>query len=289
MGYRRQQARHGALFALLASGLLATAPAIAADVAGDDPDGPARSVALDAAFASAERPQADREQDARRKSREVLQFLGMAPGMRVIDVFAAGGYNTELLARTVGVTGQVVAYNNPAYFRFAEDAIARRYADGRLGNVRQVTAEVDELQLAPAVFDGALVVMAWHDTYWRPADGSFDRTDPRQLAAKLFAALKPGGVLVVQDHVAAPGGDPAQVAGALHRIDPALVRREFERAGFEFDGQSGVLAQPGDDHTRPVFDDAVRGRTDQFVYRFVKPVLPGGRAGLDAASSATLP
>jgi predicted methyltransferase len=229
------------------------------------------SAALDAAFASPDRPPGDVEQDARRRSREVLEFLGVQPGMRVIDVFAAGGYNTELLARTVGVKGQVLAYNNPAYYRFAEDAVAKRYADGRLGNVRQETAEVDELQLAPAAFDAALIVMAYHDAYWRPSDGGFDRTDPHLLLQKLHSALKPGGVIVVQDHVANAGGDPAQVAGALHRIDPALVRRDFERAGFEFDGQSAVLAQPADDHTRPVFDEAVRGRTDQFVYRFVKP------------------
>jgi predicted methyltransferase len=285
---RRATWRH-AVLALAVAGVLASPVVIAYDDAADERDRQARAQALDAAHASADRPPADREQDARRKSREVLALLGVGPGMRVIDVFAAGGYNTELLARTVGVTGQVVAYNNPAYFRFAGDAIAKRYADGRLGNVRQVTAEVDELQFPPATFDAALIVMAYHDAYWRPADGGFDRTDPRQLLDKLYAALKPGGVVVVQDHVAAPGGDPTQVAGALHRIDPALVRRDFERAGFEFDGQSDALAQPGDDHARPVFDDAVRGRTDQFVHRYVKPALPTARTGDDAATAAALP
>jgi predicted methyltransferase len=229
------------------------------------------NAALEAAFASPDRPKADVEQDARRKSRDVLAFLGVEPGMRVIDVFAAGGYNTELLARTVGVKGQVLAYNNPAYFKFAEDAIARRYADGRLGNVRQLTAEVDELKLPSAAYDAALLVMCYHDTYWRPADGGFDRTDPHLLLEKLYGALKPGGVVVVQDHAANAGGDPAKVAGQLHRIDPELVRRDFKRAGFEFEARSDVLANPADDHAKPVFDEAVRGHTDQFVFRFRKP------------------
>lgn len=231
---------------------------------------PASAAAIDAAFASPARPKADVEQDERRQSRAVLGFLGVTPGMRVIDVFAAGGYNTELLARAVGVKGQVIAYNNPAYAAFAAEGIAARYAGDRLGNVRQVTAEVDDLDLAPASLDAALFVMSYHDAYWRPQDGSFDRTDPAELLARLFKALKPGGVVVVQDHAANPGND-ARADAELHRIDPARVRRDFERAGFVFDGASNVLANPADDHTKVVFDKSIQGKTDQFVYRFRKP------------------
>ncbi len=153
---------------------------------------------------------------------EVLAFLGVAPGMRVADMFSASGYYTELLARTVGVKGQVIAYNNPPYAKFAEKGIATRYADGRLGNVRQITAEVGDLQLAPASIDAALFVMSYHDAYWRPEDGSWNKTDPAELLKRLFAGLKPGGVVVVQDHVASAGGDVAKVVDTLHRIDPAL-------------------------------------------------------------------
>ncbi len=232
----------------------------------------ASSAAVAAAIASPDRPKADLERDATAKSREVLAFLGVMPGMRVADMFSAGGYYTELLARTVGVKGQVIAYNNPPYAKFAEKGIATRYADGRLGNVRQVTAEVDELQLPPGSLDGALFVMSFHDAYWRPADGTWNRTEPAEMLKRLHAALKPGGVVVVQDHVAKAGGDTAKVVDELHRIDPAVVRAEFERAGFAFDGESTVLAHPDDDHTRLVFDEAIRGKTDQFVYRFRKPI-----------------
>jgi predicted methyltransferase len=229
------------------------------------------SAAIDAAIASRDRPGTDIERDAVAKPRELLAFLGVKPGMRVIDMFAAGGYYTELLARAVGVKGQVIAYNNPPYAKFAEKGIAQRYADNRLGNVRQLTAEVDDLQLAPASLDAALFVMSFHDTYWRPADGSWNRTDPDEMLRRLYAALKPGGVVVVQDHVANPGGDTAKVVDELHRIDPAVVRGAFERAGFKFDRASEILAHPADDHTRLVFDKSIRGKTDQFVYRFRKP------------------
>ena len=251
------------VLALWATAALAASkmPEVAADVA-----------AIEAALASPDRPAADREQDERRRARDVLAFLGVKPGWRVLDAFSAGGYNSELLARAVGVKGQVIAYNNPAYAKFAAKGIAERYKGERLGNVRQVTAEVDELELAPQSLDGALFVMSYHDAYWRPKDGGFDRTSPQQLLGKLYAALKPGGVVVVQDHVARAGGDPAMVADKLHRIDPALVRRDFEKAGFTFDGSSDVLAHPDDDHTKLVFDETIRGKTDQFVYRFRKPV-----------------
>jgi predicted methyltransferase len=232
----------------------------------------ASASAVAAAIASPDRPKADLERDAVARPTEVLAFLGVAPGMRVADMFSASGYYTELLARTVGVKGGVTAYNNPPYAKFAEKGIALRYADGRLGNVRQVTAEVGDLQLAPASLDAALFVMSYHDAYWRPEDGSWNKTDPAELLKRLYAGLKPGGVVVVQDHVASPGGDVAKVVDTLHRIDPARVKRDFATAGFVFDGESKVLAHPEDDHAKLVFDESIRGKTDQFIYRFRKPI-----------------
>ncbi len=121
--------------------------------------------------------------------------------MYVVDAFSAGGYYTELLARVVGAKGQVTAYNNPPYAQFAAKGIAARYAGDRLPNVRQVTATLEDLQLIPSSQDAAFFVMSYHDLYWRPSDGSWPATDPMLLLAKLHAALKPGGVVVVQDHV----------------------------------------------------------------------------------------
>ena len=230
---------------------------------------PSDSIA--AALASPDRPEADRTQDERRKAREFLEFAGIKPGMRVLDAFAASGYYTELLSRIVGPEGEVIAYNNPAYAGFAAKGIEARYAGDRLPNVQQVTAEVDQLALPPRSLDAAIFVMSFHDMYWRPADGSWARTDPMQMLRKLHAALKVGGVVIVQDHVAAPGGDTAEVVDKLHRIDPEVVRRDFKAAGFALEAESPMLAHPDDDHTKGVFDPAVRGRTDQFVFKFRRP------------------
>jgi predicted methyltransferase len=239
--------------------------------AGPEAPRPEAATAIAAAIASPERPEADRTQDEQRRPREFLEFAGVAPGMQVLDAFSAGGYYTELLSRVVGNTGEVIAYNNPPYAQFAAKGIEARYAGGRLKNVRQVTVGVDELELGPRSLDVVIFVMSYHDLYWRPADGSWPPTDPAQMLARLHAALKPGGVVVVQDHVASAGGDTAAVVDALHRIDPATVRRDFERAGFAFEGESPMLAHPEDDHSKLVFDPAIRGKTDQFVYRFRRP------------------
>jgi predicted methyltransferase len=255
----------GALFAIVAVGLAGAAgPARATS----EPD---PSVAIEAAIASSERPAADREQDERRKAREFLEFAGVEPGMRVLDAFAASGYYTELLSRIVGPGGEVIAYNNPAYARFAAKGIEARYAGDRLPNVRQLTVDVDQLELPPRSLDAVIFVMSFHDLYWRPADGSWPPTDPLQMLRKLHAALEVGGVVIVQDHVAASGGDPAAVVDKLHRIDPEVVRRDFRAAGFVLETESPILAHPGDDHTKGVFDPAIRGRTDQFLFKFRRP------------------
>jgi predicted methyltransferase len=253
---------------LLTMLVVSSAWPVGAALAGDPPAPPAEAIA--AAIANPARPAADREQDAVRKPAEILAMLGVEPGMHVLDAFSAGGYYTELLSSLVGPKGGVIAYNNPPYAKFAAKGIAARYADDRLPNVRQITAEVDELEL-PRSLDAAIFVMSYHDMYWRPADGSWARTDPMQMLRKLHAAMKVGGVVVVQDHVAAPGGEVAEVVDKLHRIDPAVVKRDFKAAGFALEAESDALAHPDDDHTLGVFDPKIRGRTDQFVMKFRRP------------------
>lgn len=236
-----------------------------------DSRGGADLAAIEAALASPNRLPGDSAQDARRKASVVLAQIRLRPGMRVLDAFSAGGYYSELMARVVGPTGEVIAYNNPGYAGFAAKGIALRYADGRLPNVRQITTPIETLQLDAASLDAVIFIMSYHDLYWRPADGSWAPTDPNLLLRKLVAALRPGGLILVQDHVANAGGDTATVVDKLHRIDPAIVRRDFEAAGLRYAGSSNALAHPEDDHTKLVFDPAIQGRTDQFIYLFRKP------------------
>jgi predicted methyltransferase len=112
--------------------------------------------------------------------------------------------------------------------------------------------------------------MSYHDLHWHAKDGSWPKVDPTQALAKLSLALKPGAVVVVLDHAAAPGSDPAVSVDATHRIDPAIIKKDFEAAGLKFETESKAFANAEDDHTKPVFDPAVRHKTDQVLYRFRK-------------------
>lgn len=241
----------------------ATAPEPAAAPAAD-------AAAIDAAIANPNRLAGDKEQDSWRKPAVVLNYLELRPGMSVLDYMSAGGYYTELISNVVGPQGRVIAYNNAEYLKFAEDQPAKRYGDNRLANVAQLTTTVEDAPLDPASLDAALFVQSYHDLYWKSKDGSWPATDPARALAKVVPALKPGAVVVVVDHVAAAGGDPAVTVDATHRIDPAVIKRDFEAAGLVFDGESTQFQNPADDHTKPVFDDSIRHKTDQVIYKFRK-------------------
>ena len=223
-----------------------------------------------AAVATAGRPAEATKLDESRKPAEVLAFLGLEQGDRVLDLFTGGGYYAEIMAKAVGPQGAVVAWE-PA--NFVDDVGTRNFEalQGRAPNVDLLVSPADALSLPERSFDFVLMHMIYHDLYWESAEYKFPRVDPDAALAEVFAAVKPGGTVGVVDHVAAPGGDTREVVAKLHRIDPAVVRADFERAGFVFDGESALLRNPADDHAKLVFDPTVRGKTDRIVYRFRKP------------------
>ena len=217
------------------------------------------------------RPDAAVQLDAVRKPVEVLNWLGLERGDRVLDYFTGTGYYAEIIARAVGPQGHVIAWNSP--FFAANDQIrpATEGVHQRSSNAIFLATPVTALPFAPQSFDFVLMHMVYHDTYWESARFQIPRIDPQIVLRAVFAATKPGGIVGVVDHVANPGGDTRAVVEALHRIDPAVLRADFERAGFVFDGESDLLRNPEDDHSKNVFDPAIRGRTDRILYRFRRP------------------
>lgn len=216
------------------------------------------------------RLEGDSEADSRRKPDEVLTFFGIRPGMRVLEMFAGGGYYTEILSGVVGEQGSVVAHNNAPYLVYAKAQLDRRFTPGRLSNVERLTAENNQLELDERSFDAALFILAYHDVYWVNDAVGWPAIDGPVLLAEVFAALRPGAVVGVVDHVAA-GGSGIDSIQNMHRIDPALLRRDFEAAGFVFEDESDVLRNPDDDLSQPMSAPEIRGRTDRFVYRFRRP------------------
>ena len=224
------------------------------------------AAALEAPGRSAE----DLERDARDHPEVTLALLGLAPGMRVIDVFSGGGYYAELAARVVGESGQVILHNNAAYLGFADKALSERLAARPFAQITRYDREIEAFDLI-GTLDAAVIVMAYHDAYWqpKPEEGSWSVTrDP--LMAALFRALRPGGRILVVDH-SAVAGSGSSAAQELHRIDEAFARADFERAGFRFVAASDALREAADDRATNVFDPAIRGKTDRFVLVFEKP------------------
>lgn len=217
-----------------------------------------------AALADPARP--DRARDLGRKPVQVIEFLGIEPGMTVMDLFTAGGYYTEVLAAAVGPEGKVYAQNPGFMLKFndgaADKQLSARLADNRLPNVVRLDAELDDLGLAPESLDAVTFALNFHDVY-----NARGEETTLGLLQVIKGVLKPGGVLGLIDHVGDPGNDNS----ALHRIDPDIVRDLVTRAGFVIEAESSVLANPEDDHTQRVFAPGIRGKTDRFLMRIRKP------------------
>jgi predicted methyltransferase len=221
------------------------------------------------ALQNADRSDSDRARDASRKPAEVLEFLGIAPGMAVLDLFSGGGYYSEFASYVVGDEGTVVAHSNEAYLGFVGEEFESRYAGGRLGNVTVLMAENNELDLEPASFDAVLMMLTFHDLYYAAPKQGWPKIHSAQLLAQIHQSLKPGGIVGIIDHYAEAGA-PRETGNTLHRIDPRIVIAEMEAAGFRLDAKSSLLRNMHDDYSKVVFDPQVRGKTDRFVLRFVK-------------------
>ncbi len=211
----------------------------------------------------------DRGRDAGRKPAEVLEFFRISEGMTVLDMYSGGGYYSEIIARVVGDSGKVIAQTNEAYLGYVGDEFRTRYANDRLPNVEVLMAENNELSLKPESLDAVMLILTYHDFIIDNPGNGWPLIDVPALLAEFHKGLKPGGIVGIVDHYAAPGS-PAETGDTLHRIDPALVIAGMEAAGFELLESSDILRNPDDDHTRSVFEPDMRGNTDRFVMRFGK-------------------
>jgi len=216
--------------------------------------------------ADASRGEANRKLDDSRMPAAVLDFAGYERGDVVADFMAGGGYYTELISRVVGPQGRVYALEPTSFYDpkvWDKLTVANR-------NVASLVAPVSAMQLAPASIDSVFAHLVYHDLYWESDKYKFARVEPAAVAAAWFAALKPGGTVVIVDH-AGPAGDTRALVEKLHRIDPATVKADMADAGFELAGESAVLHRSDDDHSANVFDPKVRGKTDRFMLKFRKP------------------
>ena len=208
-----------------------------------------------------DRPETDVVRDAGRQPFAVLSFLGVEPGMTVLDVIAAGGYYTEALAHAVGTEGQVYAQNPAVVLRFfgGRNDLELESRIRRLPNARRLDREFSDLGLIAGSIDVAVTALNFHDVYNRSPEQA------QQLLLSIKRVLKPGGVLGIIDHDSNTGADHA----ALHRMPVADAIAAAEAAGFSVE-TSDLLRNPNDDRTQSPFAEGLRGKTDRFVLKLTK-------------------
>jgi predicted methyltransferase len=235
--------------------------------------------------ASPDRRPADRKNDLRRKPEEMLAFIGLRPGMVVLDLSAGGGYTTELLARAVGPGGRVYGQSAPrdparapakpaapegasapsAAPRLASpQALAERAKNPAAGNLIALVRKFEDPvppELASNGLDLVTLMFNYHDL-------GHMNVDRGQMNRAVFAALKPGGLYVIADHAGRPGTGISE-SGTLHRIEEAFLRSEVEAAGFRLVGEGQFLRNPSDPRDRNTPEPPQP--KDEFVLKFVKP------------------
>jgi len=223
----------------------------------------AKAPDYEAIVAAPDRADADRQADQRRQPAKMLAFAGVQTGMKILDMEASAGYSTELLARTVGPTGIVYAQDSAVVIeRFVKDKFDVRAQKPVMKNVVHVVRDFDD-PVPPEVsgLDMITFFFAYHDI-------TYMQVDRVVMNKKMFAALKPGGVLVIADHSAKPG-EGTSVAKTLHRIEESTLRQEIEAAGFKLVTEGNFLRHPEDPRDAAVFRPQVP--TDEFVLKYQKP------------------
>ena len=222
-----------------------------------------------AAIADPDRPAEERARDAGRKPAAVLAFYGVRPGMRIYEVAGGGGYYTRLLSRIVGPGGHVVVQNSERFWPRLKDRVEPLYA--ALGNVEPFIGDAADFAGAPESMDAVFLFLIWHHMHYDPEEGEVLPARTVRFLETARRLLKPGGVLGVIEHEAADGATRAGSA-AWHRAPKAMTIADITAHGFDYAGESDVLANPEDD-LRNYWREALpeRDSSQRFVLKFVKP------------------
>jgi predicted methyltransferase len=224
-----------------------------------------------------DRPSDDHKRDQARQPAKVLSFSGVAIGDQVLDLFAGGGWYTELFSKAVGQSGKVYAQNDQVVWRFAGKDIIERTQNNRLNNViRFDNMPIVDMTIPDKSLDIAFVALNYHDLFFTHTtqDGKKvqvrdDIVDYKAALATIKQALKEDGIFIIIDHIAR-NGSGYDTANTQHRIDPNIVKYQLEEAGFKLIEEAYYLRNPQDDLDKNVFAPEVRGKTDRFIYKFAK-------------------
>jgi predicted methyltransferase len=246
------------------------AAALALSIGGGGAAAPPKPPMIAAAVSSPDRNADNVKLDSGRKPAEVLQFLGLKPGMQVLDLFGGNAYWAEIMAPVVGSKGHDTVWE-PTQFYSDKTKQSFGVFAGKHPNVSIISSPFEAPQLPKNYADFVILNDNYHDTYWQSDKFGIPKMDPNAFLKAVYASMKPGAVIGVIDHTANSNNDTRATVEKYHRIDPNVVKADFKRAGFVLVKSGDMLRNPEDDHTLLVFDPKVRGKTDRFVLEFRKP------------------
>jgi predicted methyltransferase len=222
-----------------------------------------------AAMAVKGRPPRDRARDGRDHTLKILAFAAITPGEVVADFLPFRGYYTRLFSSLVGERGRtyaIIPRDLTRIPRIKEGGKEIAEFAEAMPNITLIDGVAESAGALPEPVDLFFISQNYHDLH----DPFMGPVPIAKFNTAVFSAIKPGGRLIIIDHVAAKGSSQ-DVTNSKHRIEPAIARREIEAAGFHFDGHSDALSNPADKHELSIFAHGVRYHTDRFVYRFRKP------------------
>ncbi len=232
---------------------------------------------LTALLESSTRFENDAQRDQARKPVDVMYFAEIAKGDHVLDLFAGGGWYSELFSMAVENTGKVYAQNDSVIWQFAEKGITQRTVDNRLPNVQRLDqVEIVDMPIKDNSIDLVFTALNYHDLFFTHSvrDGKVKKfrehaIDHKAALAKIKSVLKDDGIFIIIDHTGVAGSG-FNAPNDVHRIDPDIVKYQMKEAGFDLIEEAYYLRNSQDDLSSHVFADGVRGKTDRFIYKYKK-------------------
>ena len=224
---------------------------------------------MKAAVADSSRPSADTARDENRKPADMLAFAGIGPGKVVVDMLPGGGYFTRIFAKAVEPNGRVYAYFGTQYD--ARLKTQGKDPDYQFADLKQAYKNLGVIHgPLPQFVTPEPVDVVWTSDNYHDMHNKAYGMDVNEVNKAVYKSLKPGGYYVIVDHKAADGaGD--DVTETLHRIKEATVKKEVEAAGFKLVAEGHDLNVSSDDGAKRVFENDIRGKTNQFMLKFQKP------------------
>jgi predicted methyltransferase len=248
--------------------LMALAAILALPAACDKAAAPAKGTSIEGALNDPARPAGFRTADKFRKPAETLQFSGVKSGMMVGEFYPAGGYFTRMLSDVVGPSGHIYAIENAAWNDSIQDD-RKMLAEGKWKNVSLDVQPFGTVKFAKPL-DLVWVTQNYHDLNIPKYGPGGKAVDTVAFDGAVYAALKRGGIFFTLDHQGPANLTPTDIA-KMHRIDRDQVVKEVTSVGFKLAGEGYFLRNPADDHSKPIFDGSIRGHTDQYALKFLKP------------------